>query len=248
MELTCFPCIRKLHYNDVIIKHFPRYWSFVWGIHRSPVNSPHKGRWRGALTFSLICAWTNGWANHRDAGDLRRHRAHCGVIVMIISNLHWALRDSNFVIKLDDIVHIGYFMLVRYIDASFTFARYPCFAKYNAISLHWCHNERHGVPNHQHLVCLHNRLSGRTPKKTSKLLVTDLCEGNPPVTGGFPSKTASNAKNISVWWPYHVGTLRLEQPLIKRELAWPNWFFFFHINDRGLVWTRPAGIIFESLE
>ena len=26
------------------------------GIHRSPVNSPHKGQWRGALIFSLICA------------------------------------------------------------------------------------------------------------------------------------------------------------------------------------------------
>ena len=41
-----------------------------------PVNSPHKGQWRGALMFSLICACTNGCANNRDAGDLRRHRAH----------------------------------------------------------------------------------------------------------------------------------------------------------------------------
>ena len=34
---------------------FPRYWLFVRGIHRSPVNSPHKCQWRGALMFSLIC-------------------------------------------------------------------------------------------------------------------------------------------------------------------------------------------------
>ena len=47
-----------------------------------PVNSPHKGQWRGALMFSLICAWTNGCVNNREAGDLRRHRAHCDVIVM----------------------------------------------------------------------------------------------------------------------------------------------------------------------
>ena len=40
------------------------------------VNSPHKGQWRGALMFSLICAWINGWVNNREAGDLRRHRAH----------------------------------------------------------------------------------------------------------------------------------------------------------------------------
>ena len=63
-------------------KHFPRYWPFVWGIHRSPVNSPHKGQWRGALMFSLICARINGWVNTREAGDLRRHRAHCDVTVM----------------------------------------------------------------------------------------------------------------------------------------------------------------------
>ena len=39
---------------------FPRNWSFVRGTHRSTVNSPHKGPWRGALKFSLICA-LNKW-------------------------------------------------------------------------------------------------------------------------------------------------------------------------------------------
>ena len=71
-------------HDDVIKwKHFPRYWPFVRGIHRSPVNSPHKGQWRGALMFSLICVWTNGWVNNRDAGDLKRHRANCDVTVII---------------------------------------------------------------------------------------------------------------------------------------------------------------------
>ena len=46
-------------YHDDVIKwkHFCRYWPFVQGIHRSPVNSPHKGQWCGALMFSLICTW-----------------------------------------------------------------------------------------------------------------------------------------------------------------------------------------------
>ena len=61
---------------------FPRYWPFVREIHRWPVNSPHKGQWLGALIFSLIWALTNGWLSHRDAGDLRRHRAHYDVTVM----------------------------------------------------------------------------------------------------------------------------------------------------------------------
>ena len=40
----------------------------------------------------------------------------------------------------------------------------------------------------------------RRSNKTSKLRVTGLCEGNPPVTGGLPSQRASRAKNISIWW------------------------------------------------
>ena len=69
--------------DDVIKwKHFPRYWPFVRGILQSPVNFRHKGQWRGALVFSLICAWIIGWVNNREAGDLRPHRAHYDVIVM----------------------------------------------------------------------------------------------------------------------------------------------------------------------
>ena len=57
-------------HDDVIKwKHFPRYWPFARGIHRWPVNSPHKGQWREALMFSLICAWQKGWVNNREAGD-----------------------------------------------------------------------------------------------------------------------------------------------------------------------------------
>ena len=68
-------------HDDVIKwKQFPRYWPFVRGIHRSPVNSPHKGHWRGALMASLICAWTNEWAN---AGDLKRNRTHYDATVML---------------------------------------------------------------------------------------------------------------------------------------------------------------------
>ena len=57
--------------------------AIVRGVHQSPVNSFQKGQWRGALMFSLICAWTHDWASQRDADDLRRHRAHYDVNVMI---------------------------------------------------------------------------------------------------------------------------------------------------------------------
>ena len=71
--------------DDVIKwKHFPRNWPFVRKIHRSPVNFPHKGQWRGALMFSLIYVWINDWANNREAGDLRRQHGHYDVIVMCV--------------------------------------------------------------------------------------------------------------------------------------------------------------------
>ena len=72
------------HDNVIRWKHFPRCWPFVRANHRSPVNSPHKGKWRGALMFSLICSWIKGWVNIGEAGDLRRNRAHYDVTVMSI--------------------------------------------------------------------------------------------------------------------------------------------------------------------
>ena len=61
---------------------FSRYWPFVRGIHRSPVNSRHKGQWRGALVFSLISTRINGWVNNEGVGDLRRYGTHYDVTVM----------------------------------------------------------------------------------------------------------------------------------------------------------------------
>ena len=74
---------RHCTHDDVIKwRHLSALLSLCAGIHRSPVNSPHKGQWRGTLMFSLICAWVNGWVNNSEAGDLRRSswrhcNAHC---------------------------------------------------------------------------------------------------------------------------------------------------------------------------
>ena len=86
--LFCMSCIFNLgcnspaHDDFIKWKHFPCYWPFVQGIQQSPVNSPHKGQWRGALMFSLICAWIKGWVNKWESGDLRCHHAHYDVSVM----------------------------------------------------------------------------------------------------------------------------------------------------------------------
>ena len=76
-------CTLSWHDDVIKWKHLPRNWPFVRGIHRSPLNSPHKGQWREALMFSLICAWINTWLNNRETGDFKRYSAHYNVIVMV---------------------------------------------------------------------------------------------------------------------------------------------------------------------
>ena len=75
----------SLHDDVIKWKHFPRYWPFVRGIHRSPVKSTHKDQRRGALIFSLMCVWINVWVNNREAGDLRCYRANYYIIVMYMA-------------------------------------------------------------------------------------------------------------------------------------------------------------------
>ena len=116
-------------HDDVIKwKYFPRYWPFVREIHRSPVNFPHKGQWRRALMFTLICARKNGWVNNGVAGDLRRYLAHYDVIVMwyvefvavprhivyLCSNSHNFPINNNT----DELIALDIFTLI-FVDAYF---------------------------------------------------------------------------------------------------------------------------------
>ena len=97
--------MRSLSTNDDVIKlkHFPRHWPFVRGIHRSLVNSPHKGQWRGPLMFSLICTRVNGRVNsgfetpscplwrHRNEMLVSRAKAsnYMPQILWDVVNCHW---------------------------------------------------------------------------------------------------------------------------------------------------------------
>ena len=89
-----------MHDNVIKWKHFPRYWPFVRGIHRSPVNSPHKGQWRGALMFSLICVWINdsqswGWWLETLLRSLWRHRNGLGPCKGRVVVPKWNIRESH---------------------------------------------------------------------------------------------------------------------------------------------------------
>ena len=88
--------ILAVHDDVLKWKHFPRYWPFVWGIHRSPVFSLTKASDAELWCSSLICGWTNVWVNNWVASDLGRHCAHYDVIVIIMAvcarrdKKHWS--------------------------------------------------------------------------------------------------------------------------------------------------------------
>ena len=73
-----FPHLSQLHMMTSSNENIFRFTGHLCG----ELNFPHNGLWRGALMFSLICAWINGWVNNRQAGNLRRRRAHYDVTVM----------------------------------------------------------------------------------------------------------------------------------------------------------------------
>ena len=89
------------------------------------------------------------------------------------------------------------------------------------IALQGRHNERDGVSSHQLHDCLLNRLFRRRSKKTSKLRVTGLCEGNSPVIGEFTAQRASNAETVSIWWRHDdiLYLAREDEPGARRKWA-----------------------------
>ena len=122
------------------------------------------------------------------------------------------------------------------------------------------------VPNHLYQFdCLFNNL------KISKLCISGpallaLCDGNPLVTGGFPSQRASNMGSVSMSWRHHVlpilspvSTLVLQGQLhdvTKRQLIshldWQLWWSltFLAINlhpSYGPCWSLTADHFLEVI-
>ena len=92
-----------------------------------------------------------------------------------------------------------------------------------------------GVSNYRRLDCLLNRLIGRRLKKTSKLRVTGLCDGNSQVTGEFSAHEASNAENVSIlmtssWWIEMSNNCKVLGPVRNQRHFGPFWLKFFNFN------------------
>ena len=104
-------------------------------------------------------------------------------------------------------------------------------------SLLWCRNERDGVSNHQPHNCLLNWLFRHRSKKTSKLCVTGLCEGNSPMTGEFPAQRANNAENVSIWWHHHVGRMAC------LDEQWVKWFILICFQNSNSLTQQAVNCI-----
>ena len=154
---------------------FSKLLAFVRGIHLSLVDSPYKGQWRGALMFSLIYAWTNGWASNQDAGDFRRHHAHYDVIVTNLLRAYWSQRNvgrmdniltgtfsrlASFLLECNEVCICWSIVDKSTLNPVVAWCRYftPTneiwwhqIYKWDALilSLLWRHNGRDGVSNHQ---------------------------------------------------------------------------------------------------
>ena len=171
--------------DDVIKwKRFPRCWTFVRRIHRSPVNFPHKGQWRGAM-FYLICAWPNGWVINQDAGDLRRH--HCDVTV-ICKFMICVLRELQSMAACRS-----------FLGFLWETADGPLGEPGNG-SAAWGLQIPGTIPSEPRTFRdIHEDLWERRERiwwshgSEKRYALLALCAGNPPATGGFPTQGVSNA-------------------------------------------------------
>ena len=208
-----------------IIRHTPCIY-ISWWRHQMETfpallaNSPVTGEFHKkrsvtrSFGVSLICTWIHARVNNREAGDLRRHRAYYDAVVMVL--LYFVVVMQQFLAQpclFLDILH-GWITNIGWShdcpnDSEITHK--GCWnrlitshnkAQQSAKPLRWRHNEHDGVSDYQPHYCLFNRLFRRRSKKTSKLRVTGLGEGNSPVTGEFPAQMI--AENVSIWWRHHV--------------------------------------------
>ena len=83
-------------------------------------------------------------------------------------------------------------------------ARFTCLAYYQphpATSLQWRHNECDGLSNHRRFDCLfHAQIKENIKAPRHKPLWGEF-------TGDRPTRRASNAKNVSIWWRHHMDIL-----------------------------------------
>ena len=171
--------------------------------------------------FSLICVWTNGWTNNRDAWNLRRHGAHYGITVM----LQWTVPGgtlplesiaSGYRLTNDQLHHAKHIriystsqelrtwialcrVLSWFGSASFFFISLK-------VSSYACHSAIEAT----------RKLSWRRQQMETFSALLALCAGHSPVTGEFPAQRPVT-RNFDIFFD-----LCLNKRLSKQSWGW--WF------------------------
>ena len=168
-------------HDDVIKwKHFPRYWPFVRGIHRSPVNSPHKRPVTRSfdIYFDLrlnkrLSKQSRCWWLETPSRSLWRHRN-----VYVKSCYNWSSHNETW-------SHFRSILVISIIP-NYCDAKWASWRLRSQITTHLFVQQLVGANDEENLKAPHYSLFG-----------------NPPVTGGFPSRTTSYAESISKSWSHH---------------------------------------------
>ena len=130
----------------------------------------------------------------------------------------------------------------------------PGASEANPDALHWRHDERDDFSKSGVSIVCPTFCWGADQIKTPKLHVTGLCEGNPPVTGGFPLQNASNAENVSIWWRHHAllvtCTVMPSAFLITYYTRWQKaWspLLWRHNEHDSVSYHQPRGCLLDRL-
>ena len=161
---------------------------FLRGIHRWPMDSHHKGPVTRKMfpIDDVIMNCSNKSGNNTFSGCFYL------TIILIPLNFHVCHFTNN-----DFSVHSCAYSFKDHFRNSLIIE--IAFLK----SLPWRHNGHPDVSNHRRLDSLFNYLFRLKSKETWITALLALCEGKPPVTGGFPSQRASNVEIVCTWWHNH---------------------------------------------
>ena len=162
-----------------------------------PVDSPHKGQWRRTLTFSLIYAWTNGWAN-RDAGDFRPHLSYYDCNEHLVATTVWQCLVHTATTGWRMCTREEYLHYSDVIMSAITSQITSPTIVYSTVYSGTNQRKHHWV------------LWGEFPATCDRWI---------------PRTKASNAENVSFWWRYHdaIRYFHCQSKVNKRDLnKWVN--------------------------
>ena len=161
--------------------------AFVWGIHRSSVNSPHKGPvTQKMFPFDDVIISMQRHHHPEAVPQIKKTPTWSSTTAYALSHGTRRLACNAMTLLTNPPRHHGGKITDENFKRNFIHGNWLVKVLLNFIALQWRHNDRNGISNHQDLDCLLNHLFRHRSKKTSKLRVTGLCKENPPVTGRFP--------------------------------------------------------------